>query len=101
MIRYAQSSETPMPAHQLDELAQRRANALQGWYTHATIYAYTIGCLALLGIWQGRYWPLGPALGWGIGLTIHGLNVFAKSNGSRLRDKLVKRERQRLQRMHR
>jgi len=48
----------------LDRLAERRVSARMGWYTHATVYAMVISGLALLGWWQGRFWPIAPALPW-------------------------------------
>ena len=81
----------------LDRLAERRVNARMGWYTHATVFAIVISGLALLGWWQGRFWPIAPALGWGLGLLIHGLAVFVWGSGSRLRAGMVQRERERLQ----
>lgn len=89
-------STAPLSAQQIDALARQRASAKLGWYTHAAIYACVIGGLALLGAWQGRYWPLAPALGWGLGLAIHGLRVFAIGAGSSLRHGLYERERQHL-----
>ena len=83
---------TPMHTN-LDRLAERRVNARMGWYTHATVYTIVISGLALLGWWQGRFWPIAPALGWGLGLAIHGLAVFVWSSGSQLRAGMVQRER--------
>ena len=88
----------PLSPEQIDAMASRRVSARLGWYTHATVYACVIGGLALLGAWQGRYWPIAPALGWGLGLAIHGLRVFAAGAGSELRNGMIERERQRLQR---
>ena len=81
----------------LDRLAERRVKARLGWTTHATVYAIVISSLTLLGWWQGRFWPIAPALGWGLGLAVHGLSVFVWGSGSRLRAGMVQRERERLQ----
>ncbi len=81
----------------LDRLAERRVNARMGWYTHATIYAIVMSGLTLLGWWQGRFWPVAPALGWGLGLAMHALSVFVWGSGSPLRAGMVRRERERLQ----
>jgi hypothetical protein len=37
-----------------------------------------------------------PALGWGLGLAVHGLLVFVLGTGSGLRERMVQRERERL-----
>lgn len=81
----------------LDRLAERRVKARLGWYAHATVYVCVISGLALLGWWQGKLWPVAPALGWGLGLAMHGLAVFVWGSGSRLKDTMVQRERERLQ----
>lgn len=47
----------------LDRLTERRVNVRMGWYTHVTVCAIVISGLALLGWWQGRFWPIAPALG--------------------------------------
>jgi hypothetical protein len=81
----------------LTRLARRRVAARLGWYTHATTYACVITGLALLGWWQGRLWPLAPALGWGLGLVMHGLAVFVWGSGSQLKGAMIQREHERLQ----
>jgi hypothetical protein len=85
-------------APELERLARRRVKARLGWYTHATVYLLVIGGLALLGLWQGRLWPVAPALGWGLGLLMHGLAVFVWGQGSDLQERMVRRERERLMR---
>ncbi|AOW14353.1 hypothetical protein LPB72_03605 [Hydrogenophaga crassostreae] len=80
----------------LERLARQRAKARLGWYGHATLYATVITGLALLSWWQGRLWAAGPALGWGLGLAIHGARVFFADLGAGLGERLVRRERQRL-----
>jgi hypothetical protein len=82
---------------ELERLAQKRAGARLGWVTHATIYVTVISALALLGAHQGRFWPIAPALGWGLVLRMHGLRVFAIGKGSALRERWVQGERERLQ----
>ena len=37
-----------------------------------------------------------PALGWGLGLAIHGLVVFFVTGGAGLHERLIERERERL-----
>lgn len=91
------STATPS---QLDTLARRRAGAKIGWYIHAAVYlCVNLGLLAL-SLAQGRHWGLYPALGWGLGLLIHGLVVWALAPGSTLMQRLVARERAQLERAH-
>jgi CheY-like chemotaxis protein len=41
-----------------------------------------------------------PLLGWGLGLALHGVSVFVLGSGSGLRERMVQKERERLQRQH-
>lgn len=84
----------------LDRLARKRASAKLGWYVHATIYV-VVNLGLLLASHHGlghRPWSLFPALGWGLGLLLHGISVWMLGNGSALRESMVQRERERLQR---
>lgn len=83
-------------ANDIDRLARRRVGARLGWFTHATVYLLVMGGLTALALWQGRQPPVAAALGWGLGLAIHGLRVFIAGKGSALRERLVDAERQRL-----
>jgi hypothetical protein len=85
---------------ELDRLARKRAGAKLGWYVHALVYlVVNVGMFAA---WQfglrSRPWPVYPALGWGLGLVLHGLSVFVLGSGSAWRESLVQRERERLRR---
>jgi len=79
----------------LDRQARRTVKSRLGWLTHATVYLAVIGGLSLLAYANGRHLPVGVALGWGLGLTIHGLRVLLSGGG--LRERMVQAERQRLQ----
>jgi hypothetical protein len=85
----------------IDRLARKRAGAKMGWYLHAMLYIAVNGSLLLAhaGGFGHRGWPISPALGWGLGLAVHGLSVFVLANGS-WRERLVARERERLLREH-
>ena len=39
-----------------------------------------------------------PVLGWGVGLALHGISVFMLGQGTPFRERLMQRERERLQR---
>lgn len=80
--------------HPLERQARRRANAQFGWLVHAGVYLAVNTGLGLLALSQGRAWAMFPALGWGLGLAIHGAVVLAR--GSALKQWLVERERSRL-----
>ena len=81
---------------QLETLARRRAGAKMGWYIHATVYIAVNLLLAVLSSASGRHWAVFPALGWGLGLAIHGLVVFIAAGGGGLHERLVQQERERL-----
>jgi hypothetical protein len=87
---------SPSQDTDLDRLARKRAGVKMGWYIHATAYiAVNLG-LVLLSAMSGRHWAVFPALGWGIGLAVHGIVVFLVTGGAGLHEKLVQQERNRL-----
>ncbi|WP_028604199.1 2TM domain-containing protein [Ottowia thiooxydans] len=87
---------TPSRLSQLERLAHKRARAKMGWFIHATVYTLVNACLAVLAVSGDRQWHLYPLLGWGLGLTLHGIAVFWLSPGAPLRETLVQREMRRL-----
>jgi hypothetical protein len=80
----------------IDRQARRRVSARLGWLTHGLVYLAVMGGLTAFALWQGRQPPVAAALGWGLGLSIHGLRVFLSDAGAGLRDRMVEAERQRL-----
>lgn len=84
----------------IDRLARKRASAKLGWYLHATVYVLVN--LLIFSVSQyafgTRPWSLGPLLGWGLGLVLHGISVFVLGRGSSLRERLVQREREHIER---
>jgi hypothetical protein len=81
----------------LERLARRRAGAKLGWYIHATVYVAVNVMLAFLSAMGDRNWAIFPAVGWGLGLAIHGAVVFFVTGGAGLHERLVQQERNRLQ----
>ncbi len=55
---------------------------IKGFYNHLIKYAIVIFCLFLINLFNSpnHYWVIWPALGWGIGILCHGLNVFEVFN---------------------
>ena len=55
---------------------------IKGFYTHLIIYIVVIGFLFALNIIRSsnHIWAIWPAVGWGIGVTFHALNVFEVIN---------------------
>jgi hypothetical protein len=67
-----------------------------GWYIHAIAYLAVNAFLTMLAVSQGRGWAIFPAMGWGLGLAIHGLVVFLQLGGGGLHEWLLQQERRRL-----
>lgn len=76
----------------LERSARRRAGMKLGWIIHATVYAVVMTLLGALSALGGHVWAVFPALGWGLGLAIHGLVVVLRTD-RRLLEGLVERER--------
>jgi len=55
---------------------------IKGFYTHLIIYAVVIVLLLALNLVRSpsKLWVIWPAVGWGIGVAFHGLNVFEVFN---------------------
>ena len=87
---------TPLLNPALEQLARKRASAKLGWYIHASVYIAVNVLLAVLSAMSGRHWAMFPAIGWGIGLAVHGAVVFLLAGGAGLHERLIQRERNRL-----
>ncbi|MFO1245861.1 MAG: 2TM domain-containing protein [Ramlibacter sp.] len=87
--------DTPLN-HALERQARRRAGVKLGWYVHAAVYVAVNLLLAAISLSAGRHWALFPALGWGLGLAIHGVVVYLVTGGAGLYDRLIQRERDQL-----
>ncbi len=62
-------------------VARKRVQSIRAFYTSATMYAIVIPILWIINLWMGgRLWAHWPTLGWGFGLTIHGVSVFAEGS---------------------
>ena len=81
-------------------MAQKRAGAKLAWYIHAIVYLLVNAFIFAISRhgFGTRPWSVYPLLGWGLGLTLHGIAVFVLSPGGGLRERLVQKERERLQR---
>jgi hypothetical protein len=90
------TANNSLPDAELERLARKRAGAKMGWYIHACVYLVVNLLLVALSAMSGRYWAVFPALGWGLGLAIHGVVTFLATGGGGLHERLVQRERERL-----
>lgn len=89
-----------MTPEDIDRLARKRAGAKLGWYIHAGVYVLVnivLFVMASQAVDMGRRpWNIYPALGWGLGLVLHGVSVFVLGTGSGLRERMVQREKEAL-----
>ncbi|MGE0097756.1 MAG: 2TM domain-containing protein [Hydrogenophaga sp.] len=90
------STSRPLSDDELDRRARRRAGARMGWYAHAIVFLAVNAALAAISFTSGRHWAIYPALGWGLGLLIHGTVVWVVLGGGGLQERLVAQERERL-----
>ena len=81
----------------LEKTARRRAGAKMGWFIHALAYVAVNTLLAGIAALSGRNWAIYPLLGWGLGLAIHGVVVFFVTGGGGVYERMLQRERERLQ----
>jgi len=84
---------TQMTDDDIRRKAIARVQAKKGFFTHLTVYlavniflwviwlVTTGGTAWGTGSMRGYMWPLFPTLGWGIGLVIHCVSVFAFHGG--------------------
>ena len=92
-------TDTPsFKSNDLERLARKRAGAKLGWYAHACVYILVNLFLAFLSTRSSYPWAVFPALGWGLGLLIHGAAVWIAMPGGNLYAQLLERERAALHR---
>ena len=72
----AMTEEVKMTAE--EEKAILYVRDLKGFYTHFIIYGVVIATLFLVNLLRrpDHFWAVWPAVGWGVGVLFHGLNVF-------------------------
>jgi hypothetical protein len=90
---------SPLTDDQIEALARRRAGARLGWITHAAVFVAVNALIALSAFLHGRT-PTVFGTGmvaWGFGLAMHGLWVLVLTDATPLGQRLVARERARLQ----
>jgi sensor histidine kinase YesM len=72
-------SATPLTAQDAALLnARKRVKEMREFYMNLTLYCSIIPILWLINVFTpSPWWAHWPTVGWGIGVTIHGLTVFA------------------------
>ena len=90
----------PLSPDEIERLARKRAGAKLFWYAHAVVYVLVNLFVFAISVhaFGTRRWSVFPLLGWGLGLVFHGISVFMLGTGSGVRERMVQKERERLQR---
>lgn len=72
------AAPTPNAVPADEAIAFAHVRKLKGFYGHATIYALVIAFLCAVNLLSSPhyFWAIWPALGWGLGLSYHGLRTF-------------------------
>jgi hypothetical protein len=76
------------------KIAKRTAAKKLGFFIHAIVYVATIALLVNINlVTSPNYlWFIWPMAGWGIGLFVHGITIFLQSGSSSIRERMVQRE---------
>lgn len=74
--------------------AKKRVEAKIGFYVHLACYLGVNFLLLIINLKTStRYlWFKWPLIGWGIGVFLHAIGVFAFSRGLNLKERMVQRE---------
>ncbi|MDE0096031.1 MAG: 2TM domain-containing protein [Gammaproteobacteria bacterium] len=75
-------AKTPTRISSEEERIIEYVRDLKGFYTHLTSYVLVMLALFVINLvfTPGYIWAFWAALGWGIGILVHGLNVFELIN---------------------
>ena len=75
-------AKTPTRISSEEERIIEYVRDLKGFYTHLTSYVLVMLVLFVINLvfTPGYIWAFWAALGWGIGILVHGLNVFELIN---------------------
>ncbi|TAG70095.1 MAG: histidine kinase [Burkholderiales bacterium] len=75
----AATSSTPLTSYDVAlRRARKKAKEIREFYMNVVAYCVVIPVLWLINIFSpGPWWAQWATVGWGLGLTIHGLTVFA------------------------
>lgn len=83
-----------MEEKELYKQAKENVEAKLGFYIHLFIYIIVCAFLIILNLSTSPdyYWFIWPLIGWGIGVLGHGFGVFAFSEGSVLKKRMIEKE---------
>lgn len=81
------------------KLAKKRIEDLQGYYWNLASYIVINLFFTFLDLKDGSYdWAYWPALGWGIGIAFHSIEVFGFFNSHNWKDRMIQKELERRKR---
>ncbi len=91
------SFNTPDSEEALLRRAKRRVDMKMGFYVHLLVFVLVNAGLWAINWYQGgTRWHGWPLMGWGLGLTIHGIVTFFSLTGDGLRERMLADEVQKL-----
>lgn len=93
-------NRSALSPEEIDRIARKRAGSKLGWFVHAAVFTVinmVVFAMSKYGFGD-RSWSIIPFLGWGLGLALHGISVWVLGAGGGLRERMVQKERERLQR---
>jgi signal transduction histidine kinase len=75
-------SNTPLTARETALMnARKRVKEMREFYINLTMYCIVISILWIINLQNPQYiWAIWPTMGWGLGVLIHGLTVFASKS---------------------
>ena len=81
-----------MNEQDLMQQARRRVRIKTGFYIHGLVYLLVNSALLAVNLLGGGpRWHLAPLLGWGLGLTSHGVVTLLALRGDGLRERMLDR----------
>lgn len=82
------------PNQKAYEKAKKRVAVKFGFYIHLIVFIAVLLSLLLINLSNNPdyLWVKWPFLGWGIGLLVHGLNVFVFSQSPSTMEKMMNKE---------
>lgn len=87
----------PTEDRKLEARARRRVGMKIGFIIHATVFVLVnIGLWAINNMTGDFRWNVFPLMGWGLGLTIHGIVTVVALSGDGMRQRMIESEMERL-----
>lgn len=74
--------------------ARQQLEARRSFFIHVAVFVVVCTALVVINLATAAdyFWAKWPLMGWGIGLTMHGLRVFVMGDRLGITDEMVERE---------